>query len=70
MGEHAAVVMLCGIAGSGKATYAQALERQGHVRLSIDEAVWTRIGHDAAEPASGPGPTGCSKGDALLFGCR
>ncbi|MGN9841498.1 AAA family ATPase [Nonomuraea sp. H19] len=43
------VVMMCGIAGSGKSTYAQALERRGYVRLSIDEAIWTRFGRDAAE---------------------
>ncbi|WP_206642000.1 AAA family ATPase [Nonomuraea polychroma] len=43
------VVMMCGIAGSGKSTYAQALERRGYVRLSIDEAIWAQFGRDAAE---------------------
>ncbi len=38
------VVMLCGVAGSGKTTYAQRLEAEGHVRLSIDEEIWTRFG--------------------------
>ncbi|WP_147943086.1 ATP-binding protein [Microbispora sp. CSR-4] len=43
------VVMMCGIAGSGKTTYAQELERRGYVRLSIDEAVWARLGRDGGE---------------------
>jgi predicted kinase len=47
--EHGVVVMMCGLPGSGKSTYAQALERRGYTRLSIDEVVWERIGCDAAE---------------------
>lgn len=47
--ERGLVVMLCGLPGSGKSTYARALERRGYTRLSIDEAVWARIGRDAAE---------------------
>ncbi|WP_405014640.1 AAA family ATPase [Kitasatospora sp. NBC_01539] len=47
--ERKVVVMMCGLPGSGKSTYAQALERRGYTRLSIDEVVWARIGHDAAE---------------------
>ena len=43
------VVLTCGLPGSGKTTHAQALERRGFVRLSIDEVIWQRIGHDAAE---------------------
>ena len=35
---------MCGVAGSGKTTYAQVLESQGYVRLSIDEEVWQRFG--------------------------
>lgn len=38
------VVLLCGIAGAGKTTYAKKLEARGFVRLSIDEEVWTRFG--------------------------
>jgi predicted kinase len=38
------VVMLCGVAGSGKTTYAQRLEADGYVRLSIDEEIWSRFG--------------------------
>lgn len=38
------IVLMCGVAGSGKTTYAQRLEAQGYVRLSIDEEVWRRFG--------------------------
>lgn len=40
----AQVVLLCGVAGSGKTTHAQHLEAEGCTRLSIDEEVWTRFG--------------------------
>jgi len=33
------VVLLCGVAGAGKTTYAKRLETCGHVRLSIDEEI-------------------------------
>lgn len=39
--ERGLVVMMCGLPGSGKSTYARALERRGYARLSIDEIVWT-----------------------------
>jgi predicted kinase len=38
------VFMLCGMAGSGKTTFARKLERDGAVRLSIDERVFQRRG--------------------------
>ena len=38
------VVLLCGLAGSGKTRYAERLERQGYVRLSIDEELWAAFG--------------------------
>ncbi len=38
------VVMMCGVAGSGKTTFAQRLEQKGYVRLSIDEEIWTTNG--------------------------
>ncbi|MCT9007728.1 AAA family ATPase [Streptomyces rhizosphaerihabitans] len=38
------VVLMCGLPGSGKTTYAMELVRRGYVRLSIDEAVWRRLG--------------------------
>jgi predicted kinase len=35
------IIMMCGVAGSGKTTFAQQLEKEeGFVRLSIDEEVW------------------------------
>ena len=47
---------MCGIAGSGKTTYAQGLERDGYVRLSIDEEVWRRYGRYGVDydPAAFP----------------
>ncbi len=47
--EPGLVVLMCGLPGSGKSTYAQMLEKQGFTRLSIDEVIWRRIGRDAAE---------------------
>ncbi|KUP20774.1 ATP-binding protein [Paenibacillus sp. DMB5] len=34
------VVLMCGIAGSGKTTFSQKIEPYGFTRLSIDEEVW------------------------------
>ncbi|WP_030463434.1 ATP-binding protein [Kitasatospora sp. NRRL B-11411] len=47
--ERGLVVMMCGLPGSGKSTYAQDLERRGYTRLSIDEVVWARTGRDGAD---------------------
>ncbi|MEQ2525171.1 ATP-binding protein [Robertmurraya yapensis] len=38
--ENPLIVMMCGVAGSGKTTFAQQLEKIGFVRLSIDEEIW------------------------------
>jgi predicted kinase len=38
------VVLMCGVAGSGKTTFAQQLEKAGFVRLSIDEEIWATNG--------------------------
>jgi predicted kinase len=38
------VILMCGIAGSGKTTYARQFERDGYTRLSIDEEVWAQFG--------------------------
>jgi predicted kinase len=37
-------VMMCGVAGSGKTTFAQKLEKEGFARLSIDEDIWATHG--------------------------
>ncbi|MCD5314320.1 AAA family ATPase [Kineosporia babensis] len=34
------MVLTCGLAGSGKSTYARSLEAQGWLRLSIDQQAW------------------------------
>ena len=39
------VVMMCGVAGSGKTTFSQLLEKEGFVRLSLDEEIWATNGH-------------------------
>lgn len=38
------VVLMCGLPGAGKTTYAMDLVRRGYARLSIDEVVWQRLG--------------------------
>ncbi|WP_226673512.1 AAA family ATPase [Rossellomorea aquimaris] len=38
------VVMMCGVAGSGKTTFSKIVERSGFVRLSIDEEIWATNG--------------------------
>jgi predicted kinase len=48
MAAAGVMVLMCGLPGSGKTGYARGLEGQGYTRLSIDEVVWQRIGHDAA----------------------
>lgn len=47
--QRPVVVLTCGIAGSGKTTYAQHLQKQGYVRLSIDEEIWQRFGRYAVD---------------------
>lgn len=52
--EAPVVVMMCGVAGSGKTTFALKLEKAGFVRLSIDEDIWSthgRFGVDYPEQA-------------------
>lgn len=46
------VFLLTGLPGSGKSTYARALEHDGVARLSVDEqmiATYGRLGHDYPE---------------------
>lgn len=38
------VVLMCGLAGSGKTTFSQALADKGFGRLGLDEEVWARFG--------------------------
>ncbi|WP_264740055.1 AAA family ATPase [Cytobacillus firmus] len=38
------VVIMCGVAGSGKTTFSKRLEKEGFVRLSIDEEIWATNG--------------------------
>lgn len=38
------VIMMCGVCGSGKTTYAKQKEKNGYVRLSIDEELWKTYG--------------------------
>lgn len=38
------VIMMCGVCGSGKTTYAKQKEKNGYVRLSIDEEMWKTYG--------------------------
>ncbi|MWC27575.1 AAA family ATPase [Paenibacillus sp. MMS18-CY102] len=38
------VAMMCGVAGSGKTTFAQQIEKAGYIRLSIDEEIWSANG--------------------------
>jgi len=40
--------MMCGLAGSGKTTYARRLEGRGYLRLSVDEIIWRCLGYDLA----------------------
>ena len=38
------VIMMCGVCGSGKTTYAKKKEQEGYIRLSIDEEIWKLYG--------------------------
>ncbi|WP_157779178.1 ATP-binding protein [Micromonospora sp. WMMA2032] len=42
--EQPEVVLMCGVAGAGKTTFANGLEAMGYVRLSVDEEIWRRFG--------------------------
>ncbi|MFF1836706.1 AAA family ATPase [Streptomyces sp. NPDC058231] len=42
--QVSSVVLMCGLPGAGKTTWAMELVRRGYVRLSIDEVVWHRLG--------------------------
>ena len=38
------VIMMCGVCGSGKTTYAKKKEQEGYIRLSVDEEMWKLYG--------------------------
>lgn len=38
------VIMMCGVCGSGKTTYSKQKEKEGYIRLSIDEEMWIIYG--------------------------
>lgn len=40
------IYLLCGLPGSGKSTYAKRLEKEGVVRLTLDEELFARFGRE------------------------
>jgi predicted kinase len=48
-GARPEIVLMCGIAGSGKTTYAKDLEANGYIRLSVDEEIWRRFGRHGVD---------------------
>lgn len=42
--EPGLVVLMCGVAGSGKTSFSMKLASKGFARLSIDEEIWARFG--------------------------
>lgn len=42
--EHAEVVLMCGVSGSGKTCFSMKLAEKGFVRLSVDELIWEHYG--------------------------
>lgn len=52
--EKVKAMLVCGVSGAGKTTFARGLsEREGYVRLSLDELAWEKFG---AAFADMPGP--------------
>lgn len=43
------VIMMCGVCGSGKTTYAKKKEEEGYTRLSIDEEMWNAYGRKGVD---------------------
>lgn len=43
------VIMMCGVCGSGKTTYAKQKEKEGYIRLSIDEEMWKAYGRKGVD---------------------
>jgi predicted kinase len=57
---------MCGVAGAGKTTYAQELETQGYMRLSIDEEVWKRFGRYGVDYEPSTYPAHSAEAEAVL----
>ena len=43
------VIMMCGVCGSGKTRYAKQKEKEGYIRLSIDEEMWNIYGQKGVD---------------------
>ena len=41
--------MMCGVCGSGKTRYAKQKEKEGYIRLSIDEEMWNIYGQKGVD---------------------
>ena len=41
--EPGLVILMCGVAGSGKTSFSTKLASKGFTRLSIDEEIWGRL---------------------------
>jgi GTPase SAR1 family protein len=68
--EPGLVVLMCGMAGSGKTTFSQRLEASGFTRLSIDEEVWQRFGRYGIDyPSTGRVSRGSSGNPMPVRSC-
>ena len=38
------VILMCGVSGAGKTTFSKEKEKDGYIRLSIDELIWEDYG--------------------------
>lgn len=65
--SHVVLVMLCGIADSGKTTAATFLESRGFVLLSIDEKIWQRFGRFGVDYAADAYPELQKRAEAALW---
>jgi predicted kinase len=60
------VVLMCGLAGSGKTTFSQRLDAKGFARLSIDELVWSTAGRFGLDYAAADYPRQLEAARAVL----
>lgn len=66
--SNSLVIMMCGIAGSGKTTFSKILEQNGFVRLSIDEEIWRTHGRWGIDFPMQEFEKYCSEAENKLFG--